>query len=227
MAVVVLGGFLVPPSWYSDMHSALAAATGAPVRVVETTTADWLAAITAAGWSRLLRRLRAAVEATAEISGGRVTLVGHSSGGVLGRLYLSPEAFRGERFAGLRFVDHLVTLGSPHHNVRGARLRRLVDATYPACFFAPAVRYTTVAGRGVEGRADGRPVERLARLLYARLLGDGTCWGDGLVPVEAALLDGARHVVLDGVCHAPGWRRPWYGTPEVVALWWLQRHPGP
>jgi pimeloyl-ACP methyl ester carboxylesterase len=223
MAVVVLGGFLAPTRWYEALRSTLAADTGEPVQVVQTTTADWLSATTAAGWASILRKLHAVVEAAASAAGARVTLVGHSAGGVLGRLYLSPEPFEGERFAGLELVDHLVTLGSPHHNVRGATLRRFVDSTYPGSFFSPAVRYTSVAGRAVEGRVDGGLGPRTAYYLYAYLRGNGACWGDGLVPVDAALLEGARRLVLDGVFHAPGWRRPWYGTPEVVTRWWSRQ----
>jgi hypothetical protein len=47
--------------------------------------------------------------------------------------------------------------------------------------------------------------------------------GDGLVPVAAALLAGARPILLDGVGHGQFFgRERWYGTPDVVRRWWEQ-----
>jgi hypothetical protein len=56
---------------------------------------------------------------------------------------------------------------------------------------------------------------------YRRLYGNGAVWGDGLVPVEVALLPGSRALVLDGVGHGPILGRPWYGTADVVRRWWV------
>jgi hypothetical protein len=41
-----------------------------------------------------------------------------------------------------------------------------------------------------------------------------------LIPVQAALLPGARHIVLDDVAHAPGARHRWYGSEDVIDAWW-------
>jgi hypothetical protein len=51
--------------------------------------------------------------------------------------------------------------------------------------------------------------------------GDGGVWGDGVCPLETALLPGAQHVVLPHVWHTPSKvaGRRWYGTEEVVAQW--------
>jgi hypothetical protein len=141
---------------------------------------------------------------------------------VIGRLYLSPEPFRGERFAGLERVAHLVTLSSPNTHQRAGPMRRWVDRRYPGAYFAPAVRYTSVAGKWREGRRRGEAAERAAFAVYKRLGGTGAAWGDGLVPVDAALLRGSREVVLDGVGHAPGRGRPWYGSPDAVRTWWAK-----
>ena len=185
-----------------------------------------MGAIHAAGWKRILLRVEATVRDAQRRSGGAhpVTLVGHSSGGVLGRLFLSPEPFEGVRFAGLDVVRHLITLGSPHLNVRGARLRRWVDRTYPGAYFAPDVRYTAVGGRAVRGTREGTPRERAAHFLYRRLSGTGDEWGDGLVPLSSSRLDGARSLVVDGVAHAPLGGARWYGSPDVIHEWW-QRDP--
>jgi len=221
--IVILGGMLSRPGLYAAMQRTLTEHAGVPVSIVRTGILDWLLAVSAYGWQRILRKLDAEVRRAAASAGcARVVLVGHSSGGVIGRLYLSPEPFRGERFAGLERVAHLVTLGSPNTNQRAGPMRRWVDRRYPGAYFAPAVRYTSVAGKWREGRRRGEAAERAAFALYKRLSGNGATWGDGLVPVDVALLPGSRTVVLDGVGHAPGRGRPWYGSPDAVRSWWMQ-----
>jgi hypothetical protein len=224
--VVVLGGFLCHPGVYRGIQKTLEVVIGLPVLVVPVSRRDWLGAIHASGWKRLLLAVEATVREARRLSGGArpVTLVGHSSGGVLGRLFLSPEPFEGYRFAGLDLVRHLVTLGSPHLNVRGARLRRWVGRAYPGAYFAPDVRYTAVGGRAVRGNREGTPKERAAHFLYRRLSGNGDEWGDGLVPAASAWLDGARNLVVDGVAHAPLGGTRWYGSSDVIHEWWGQ-HP--
>jgi pimeloyl-ACP methyl ester carboxylesterase len=219
--IVILGGVLSRPGLYAGMQRTLAECAGVPVSVVRTGIVDWLLAISARGWRRILVKLDCEVRRSAA-GCTSVVLVGHSSGGVIGRLYLSPEPFRGTTFAGLERVAHLVTLGSPNTNQRVGPMRRWVDRRYPGAYFGPAVRYTSVAGKWREGRQHGDAGQRAAFAVYRRLSGKGATWGDGLVPVEVALLPGSRMIVLDGVGHAPGPGRPWYGTPDVVRQWWMQ-----
>jgi pimeloyl-ACP methyl ester carboxylesterase len=218
---VVLGGFLSTPRLYRGLARTLADDTGALVAVVDIGVASWLGAVSARGWSRILRELDRAVRRAAAASPtGRVTVVGHSAGGVVSRLYLSPEPFRGESFGGLDRVSRLVSLGSPHAGIAASPMRRFVHERYPGAFFAPRVTYVSVAGQAVLGNRGGSAAERFAARVYTRLGGDAGAWGDGLVPVSCALLEGAAHVVLEGVGHAPPWPGPWYGTPRVVREWW-------
>jgi pimeloyl-ACP methyl ester carboxylesterase len=149
----------------------------------------------------------------------KVTLVGHSAGGVLSRLYLSDEPFRGKIYAGIERVSTLITLGSPHHNPKRAHMRRRVEDELPGAFYAPRVRYVSVAGRAIAGDREGTRRERLSGWLYGHLCGRRDVWGDGLVPVGNALLGGADHVILPGVLHAPLFGKPWYGSPEIVEQW--------
>ena len=177
--------------------------------------------MTSRGWERIPVKLKNVVQKAVRTQGGsRVVLVGHSAGGVMGRLFLSPEPFRGVRFNGVEQIKHLITLGSPHRNVRGARIRRWVDQQYPGAYFAPEVTYTTVAGRAIQGDLQGTLKSRVVHLLYRQLSGDVGEWGDGIVPLTSARLDGARNLVLDDVAHAPTGGRRWYGTSAVVREWW-------
>ena len=219
--IVILGGVLSRPALYVEMQRTLADCAGVPVSIVRIGVFDWVLAVSAFGWRRILRKLDDEVRRAAAAPGSaKVVLIGHSSGGVIGRLYLSPDPFHGETFAGLERVAHLVTLGSPNTNQRVGPLRRWVDSRYPGAWFSPAVQYTSVAGKWREGRRRGTAGERTAFALYRRLCGNGATWGDGLVPLCGALLPGSRTVVIDGVGHAPGRKRPWYGTDEIVRRWW-------
>ncbi|MEB3246800.1 MAG: esterase, partial [Synechococcus sp.] len=99
--VVILGGFLITDEAYGPMAHWIQRRTGAPVRVVHATRLDWLATSWAFGWIRLLDRVDACVqELAAAAKGGSVTLIGHSSGGVMLRPYLSDDFFQGRRYGG-------------------------------------------------------------------------------------------------------------------------------
>lgn len=219
--IVILGGFLSCPGLYRAMQRTLADEAGVRVSVVNVGVLDWLPTVSTLGWRAILRKLdRTIRDALRESGRESVVLVGHSSGGVLGRLYLSPEPFEGDVFAGRDRVSRLLTLGSPNTNQRIGPIRRWVDQQYPGACFAPDVSYTSVAGKLVEGRARGGVGQRLAYHAYRQLCGEGAVWGDGLVPVTCALLAGADAVVLDGVGHAPVLARRWFGSPDVVRQWW-------
>lgn len=219
--IVILGGFLSFPRLYWRMRDVLAQITGQPVWIVGARTHDWMCTISPTGWAYMLHKLKRVVRrAVRDSTAGKVTLVGHSSGGVMARLYLSPKPFLGHAYRGLDDVDHLITLGSPHYNQHIGRMRRWVDEQVPGTYFAPQVRYTSVAGKGIMGRPHGSFRERWAYYAYERLSGSGHVWGDGLVPISSALLRGSQQIVLEDVGHVAGLSGSWYGTAEVVPRWW-------
>jgi hypothetical protein len=219
--IVILGGFLSSPRYYREMAETLTDLSGEQVWIVQALTRDWLRTTQPEGWAHLLQELDTSVQRAVRASPtGKVTLVGHSAGGVMSRLYLGPTSFVGPGYRGLKHVDHLVTLGSPHYNLRGGHLRRQVEELYPGAFFAPQVQYTSVAGTAVRGNPRGSLRERLAFRWYGRLCGDGEQEGDGLVPIASALLDGSHTVRLEGVSHYSGFGGPWYGEADVVRRWW-------
>jgi hypothetical protein len=55
---------------------------------------------------------------------------------------------------------------------------------------------------------------------YQAIAGRIDLEGDGLVPVQSALLDGAEAITLPGVAHGGAFGPRWYGTPAVVEQWW-------
>ena len=100
------------------------------------------------GWQRLLQRVDHSVkQARDRCAGAPVTLIGHSSGGVMLRLYLAEHGLEGASLNGQKLCHRLISLGSPHQAKRATRLRALVDRLHPGCACAPQVDYVPVAGR--------------------------------------------------------------------------------
>ena len=229
---VILGGFLSSPTLYRTMSRSLQRMTGQPVWVVDASTLDWMSSVSMAGWAHLLQKLdRKAKQAVPNSPTGRITLVGHSSGGIVARLYLAPEPFRGRAYCGLERVSLLITLGSPHQNQRVGRIRQWVNQRYPGTYYTPSVRYVSVAGKSIRGSQTGSVAERWAYYSYARLCGEGQVWGDGLVPIQSAHLAGSQQITLDQVSHFGIAGKLWYGSEIAVSRWWQEiqsalYHPG-
>ncbi|KAI8468237.1 MAG: hypothetical protein J3K34DRAFT_452117 [Monoraphidium minutum] len=121
---------------------------------------------------------------------------------------------------------------------------QLANTLYPDAAALAPVRAVCVCGTGVGGTS-ASPLQRLAAAAggwrrwgdaweeqVAAVSYESTCGapdadGDGVTPVESALLPGATHVLLPGVRHLPGGRRPWYGSEGVVPLWAVYLTPDP
>mmetsp|Transcript_42427 Transcript_42427/g.100690 ORF Transcript_42427/g.100690 Transcript_42427/m.100690 type:complete len:329 (+) Transcript_42427:170-1156(+) len=190
-----------------------------------------------------LNRVEAAMDsAKRAVDGGPVTLLGHSAGGWLGRLFLLEFGTAG--------VDRFVSLGSPHNPPpKGApgvidQTRGILTWMEDSCpgAFHDDVEYTSVAGKFLKGATftgsggDGAVTfnQRVVGAGYQQVCGSAEVWGDGVVPVPAALLEGSAQVVLDGVYHSPlgavepkepappgaqPAARPWYGSVGVIDQW--------
>jgi hypothetical protein len=222
--IVILGGFLITQEAYAPMVAELERLSGQPAVLVPVGKLEWLLTVFPWAWARILDRVAAEVARQAAASAtGRVTLVGHSSGGIMLRLFLDDEPFEGRRWNGRERADTLVMLGSPHTARKATPLRQLVARRLPGCAFAPAVRYVSVAGAVDLDPARGEAsatARRMAPAAYRNSTGDANDRGDGLVPVASALLEGSQEVVLEGVAHGGAFGPIWYGTPAVVARWW-------
>ncbi|MCP9859849.1 MULTISPECIES: triacylglycerol lipase [unclassified Cyanobium] len=157
---------------------------------------------------------------------GQITLVGHSSGGILLRLFLADGPFEGRFYGGRRLVDTLVMLGSPHTALKATAMRARVARELPGAYFAGAdpdpVRYLAVAGAIDLAEPAGQAsatARRLAPTAYRNSTGDPADRGDGLVLVDSALLEGAEAVVLEGVARGGAFGPIWCGTPAVAPPW--------
>lgn len=68
------------------------------------------------------------------------------------------------------------------------------------------VNYATVAGAYIQGAPLLGPGPWTCRIVgagYQQVCGQATAWGDGVVPVVSAHLDGAQQLTLKGVYHSP------------------------
>ncbi|MCP9900001.1 esterase [Cyanobium sp. Cruz CV13-4-11] len=218
--ILILGGFLISPEAYGPMVTRLEQLSGQPVRLVPVGKPEWLLTVFAFAWAGILDRVQAtAAELSRRSPTGKVTLIGHSSGGIMLRLFLDEAPFQGRRYDGKALADTLVMLGSPHTALKATVLRRMVAERLPACPFADRVRYVSVAG-DLDLQAASPMAQRLAPAAYRNSTGDPTGRGDGLVPVASALLEGSTSLVLPGVAHGGAFGPSWYGSPDVVERWW-------
>lgn len=219
--IVIFGGFLSYAGHYTSMQAELEAITGQKVGIVNTRGYDWLPVITMKGWIYLIRKLdEAVVQAARSSPDGDVFIFAHSTGGLLARIFLLENPFPGENFPGREAVSQLITLGSPHSNkggvTRGGLINRWIEKNYPGGTHVAGVRYTSIAGKYIFGKNSGSTREHWVYQNYKSVCGRGNVWGDGLIPVDCALLDRSNQVVLDGVSHASIFGNPWYGTRQAL-----------
>lgn len=235
--VLIIGGFLTSPALYHGLRGRLLDRGAAAVEIAPIWTPDWLLA-TWRGLGPIVTRASRALLAAAEVAatsprtrGAPLLVVGHSAGGVVARLLTSPEPFAGRPCSGASRIGAIVTLGTPHVAHHDGVVGRAVvpqavaflDRVAPGAAFAPRVGYIAVGARGFPGRRDGGVRARLAWEAYRAVLPHpelDVLDGDGLVPLAATRLPGAREIVLEGIAHSPFGSRPWYGSSEAVDVWW-------
>ena len=228
-AIVILGGFLTPASLYAGLADTLSTLSDQPVPIVPTLGVDWLPSVVQAGWTIILRKLDRSVRSAASGSQGQVTLICHSAGGLIARLYVSGGPILGRDNGGHGLVERLVTLGTPHYNshrrrVHGGMLAHFANERAPGAFASPAVSYVSVAGSSLRGNRHGSFRDRHTYTFYRRLGGAGNVWGDGLIPVSSARLESAQQITLDGVSHHTSYGSTWFGSPQVIEQWWRATH---
>ncbi|GAB2227503.1 hypothetical protein Droror1_Dr00009325 [Drosera rotundifolia] len=164
---VILPGLGNNTSDYDKLKLTLAEEYGVPTVVAKVSRVDWFR--NAAGmldpdyWKGTLRprpvldwylnRIDEAVQHAKELAQGKtLSLIGHSAGGWLARVYM-------EEF-GMSDISLLLTLGTPHtpppKGLAGVidQTRGLLDYVENYCakaVFSPNIRYVCIAGRYIEG----------------------------------------------------------------------------
>ncbi|CAM8941862.1 unnamed protein product [Rhodiola kirilowii] len=186
-----------------------------------------------------LKRVDDAVREAKELAeGGTFSVIGHSAGGWLARVYM-------EEFG----RDGISLLLTWHSSLA-------TQCAKPE--YTPEVKYVCIAGRYIQGSpivgpsdvasdytttslntiqpdseaatlndiTKSAPPTLRARFVgqgYKQVCGRSDVWGDGVVPEVSAHLDGALNISLDGVYHSPVGSddelRPWYGSPAIVDQW--------
>ncbi len=112
--VLIVGGFSTSPPLYATMARRLRARGVASVSVAPVWLPDWILA-GRLGLGSLGRRVARTIAREWRGGGRRPLLViGHSAGGVLARLAMSPVPFQGYGTGVGEAVGALVTLGTPH-----------------------------------------------------------------------------------------------------------------
>ncbi len=233
--VLVLGGFLTSPPIYRAFDRALRDRGAADVVVGNVWSMDWLLAAFRGLGPIVTRSGRALLEASRRsetLAGGApVLVIGHSAGGMTARLLTSQAPFQGRQLNASGRIGAIVTLGTPHGVPAGTGIRNrsgyeaavFANREVPAATFSPTTGYLSIASRRVVGRDRGTPGERRTWLVYRALtpeLPAPVIEGDGLIPVAAALLPGAMHLVLDDAAHGQGMGRDWYGSARFLDRWW-------
>ncbi|QYJ17173.1 hypothetical protein Rxycam_03012 [Rubrobacter xylanophilus DSM 9941] len=217
--IVIVGGLMSWPWQYWRLARLLREVSGSEVRIASITPLDWIWG-RLFGYGQLIFQIARAVDrALLESGADRAVLVGHSAGGVACRVYIGGrEPYGGRRYSGHRRVSHLITLGSPHVVADRKNLSPLaqVNEMFPGALHRPAgLRYLSVAGAAAHGA-----LSRRARRRYERLIDDGRVPGDGVVPVQSALLPGSEEIILEEAYHSGHFAR-WYGSDhKMVERWW-------
>lgn len=238
--VLLLGGFMTAPPMYRSLRRLLLERGAAEVVVASIWPPDWLL-VALRGHRAIVARSARALLAAGRIAGDRskgapVLVIGHSAGGVHARILTSPVPFEGRSLGGSERIGAIVTLGSPHRVGSPWRARgdysTFAEEHVPGAFWAPRVGYLAVASCSAPGVADGTGPERWRWRTYRRLVPPDAASarpddrlgaparidGDGVVPLECAVLEGARSVIFDDVDHGTLGR--WYGSSGVLDGWW-------
>ncbi len=226
LPTVILPGYLAGAIEYRDMQQTLTQ-LGFPTVIVPLTKRSWFPTLGGRSVLPILEALdRTVQDVRQQHQSEQINLVGHSAGGWISRIYLGEAAYDAHGLIGDRalswnaheWVSTLVTLGTPHTSYERWTLRNInfVNSTYPGAFY-PDVNYVCVAGKAIYGAR--RPGQWLAYQSYQLTGGQGAAWGDGITPIVAAHLEGAKNITLDHVRHSPRSSGLWYGSAPVVREW--------
>ena len=221
--IIILGGFLITSEAYTPAKNTIEKISERKVYVVDVTRVDWLKSNSAEGWINILNKVKNQVDfALQETKSKQIDLIGHSSGGVMLRLYLSSEPFHDVIYNGKSTTRNLITLGSPHQAVKATKLRKFVDEKYPGIFFKN-INYVSIGGEvEINSKQTSLLTKFIARNSYKSISGDKNESGDGLVPLSSSLLKNSQQITIPNTVHGGIFGKNWYGSTSKVREWWDQ-----
>ena len=191
--------------------------------MVDVTRRDWFKSNSAEGWVNILNKVQDKVAlALKETKAKKIDLIGHSSGGIILRLYLSGDPFKGVIYDGKSTTRNLITLGSPHQADKATAMRKFVDEKYPGDFFKN-INYVSIGGAiEINTKQTSILIKLIARDSYKSISGDRNATGDGLVPLSSSLLRNSQQIILPETVHGKIFGKNWYGSCSKVKEWWHQ-----
>ncbi len=222
LPTIILPGFFESAEAYYSLEKSLQN-LGFPTVTVPLQRRDWIATLGGRPVIPILQQLDCTVKRTLQEKGvSQINLIGHSAGGWISRIYLGEVPY-GKRNQNLTWKAHskvstLITLGTPHTSLERWTRSNLdfVNHNYPGAFYEK-VRYICVAGKTIFGQR--RLGNWLAYSSYKLTCGEGNTWGDGITPIEAAHLEGAKNLIIEGVMHSPRSPKIWYGSQQSIDNW--------
>ena len=216
-----MGGLLVTSEAYFDIKNFLENHCNRKVYIVNITRIDWLNSGSIKGWINILDKVQETISKVLfDTKTEKIDLIGHSSGGIILRLYLSDQLFGGMKYNGKLITENLITLGSPNQALRATKLRKFVDKEYPGSFFNE-VNYISVGGLvDIRSKQAYLITKILAHRSYKSISGGFNSEGDGLVPLSSSLLEGSKQVILKDTFHGGIFGEFWYGSKSRVMDWW-------
>ena len=189
--------------------------------MVEVNRRDWFQSTSTKGWSNILDKVNDTVTiALNETNSKKVDFIGHSSGGIILRLYLSNQPFNEKIYNGQSITQNLITLGSPHQAIKATALRKFVNKKYPGNFFKN-VNYVSIGGKvKINSNQTSLFTKLFARSSYKSISGEKNVSGDGLVPLSSSLLEGSQQIIISETVHGGFFGSDWYGSRSKVIEWW-------
>jgi pimeloyl-ACP methyl ester carboxylesterase len=215
---IILAGYLAGASDYIPIAQQLQnknlSATVVPLKWW-----DWVSTLGGRSIAPILEKLDRTVNLELERTGtSKVNIIAHSAGGWLSRIYLGDRPYYGKVWNARSKVAKLVCLGTPQRSLEPWSLKNLdfVNDNYPNAFYDD-IAYICIAGKALQGKKS-TPQKWLAYSSYELTCGQGDAWGDGIIPIESAYLDGATNIAIDSVYHSPRSGK-WYGSQDAVDIW--------
>jgi len=215
---IILAGYLAGASDYMPIAKQLQD-KNLHATVVPLKWWDWTTTLGGRSIAPILEKLDQTINLELEKTGAsKVNIIAHSAGGWLARIYLGDSPYYEKIWSARSKVAKLICLGTPQRSLEPWAVRNLgfVNDNYPHAFYDD-IEYICIVGKSVQGKKS-TPQKWLAYSSYELTCGQGDAWGDGIIPIASAYLDGATNIAIDGVYHSPRSGK-WYGSPEAIDIW--------